>query len=237
MTDPKRILLMIGSPRGKKSTSTALGSHLLELFEEKGLEIVDTIWIGTMLRSPEKIKLMLNTVEKADIIILTAPLYDDCQPYIVIKTMEIIASNRKEQKKISKKGNTKLFSVIVNCAFPEAHHNQTVLRIYRRFTKDVGFLWGGSLAISAGEALRGRYGKSLDEIGSVANRVKKALNRMTSSLSEGNLFEDEVITLIPEILYNAPLFFLGNFFNWLNHRGWVNMAKKKGQDVNARPYG
>jgi hypothetical protein len=178
---------------------------------------------------------MLKTVDEADVIILAAPLYDDCEPYIVIKAMELLAAHQRERAKTSEKGTGKTFSVIVNCAFPELHHNVMVLQIYRKFASDVGYHWGGSLAISAGEALQGRYGKSLDEVGSMAKKVKAALDRMADSLLEGSPV-DEIMSIIPSFFYHGPLSFFGSLFNMMNRRMWASQAKKKGGDVNARPY-
>ncbi|MCK4557738.1 MAG: NAD(P)H-dependent oxidoreductase, partial [Candidatus Aminicenantes bacterium] len=89
MTGAKRVLLLVGSPRGKRSTSTVVGSYLLNLLTENGLESLKSLWIGPVLKSQEKTEQMLKAVDEADIIVLVAPLYDDCQPYIVIKAMEL----------------------------------------------------------------------------------------------------------------------------------------------------
>ncbi len=236
MTGPLRVLLLVGSPRGRRSTSTAVVSYLLNLMKLKGVEPLPVLWIGPILRTQEKISQLLEAVDAADVIVLAAPLYDDCQPYIVIKAMELIAAHQKELAKAQKKNDGKLFSVVVNCAFPEEHHTQTVIRIYRKFAEDAGFRWGGSLSIRVGEALRGREGKTLDDVGSMAKKVKEALVRMADSLAKGSPSADETMSVIPEAFYRGPFFFLGSFFIWLNNRGWAKLAKKKGEDVNARPY-
>ena len=236
MTGSKRVLLLVGSPRGKKSSSTNLGTYLLTALQKKGLKTLQTQWIGHALRSQDKIQQMLEAIDEADIIILAAPLYDDCEPYIVIKIMELIVARQKELAKTSKESTGKIFSVIVNCAFPELHHNVAALQIYRKFASDVGFHWGGSLAISAGEALQGKEGKSLDDVGSMAKKVKGVLDRMADSFSEGSPPADEIMSIIPSFFYHGPLSFLGSLFNGINNRMWASRAKKKGEDVSARPY-
>jgi len=236
MTISQRVLFLIGSPRGKKSSSTAICSYLLKMLKQKSLLNLETLWIGFQLKSPAKIGQMLDAVDSADIIVLAAPLYDDCEPYIVIKTMELIAARRKEKIERSDVQKNHVFTVIVNCAFPEEHHNHTVLKIYRKFAKDSGFIWGGSIAISAGEMLRGRYGKSLDDAGSIAKKLKKSLEGMAESFIKGDPAEDATICLMPPAFYRGPFSFIGALFNWLGNRNWASLAKKKGQDVNARPY-
>lgn len=236
MNRAKRVLLLVGSPRGKRSTSTAVGTYLLKLLNSKGLESLDTLWISSAVQTREKIAQMLEAVESADIIVLAAPLYDDCEPYIVIKAMELVAAQRKGAEMMRTGGDDKLFSVIVNCAFPEEHHIETVIRIYRKFAEDVGFIWGGSLSIRAGEALQGRIGKTLEDVGSMAKRVKQAINRMSESLSGDLPAVDETMSVIPKSFTRGPLSLLGSLMIWLNNSGWARQAKKRGEDVNARPY-
>jgi hypothetical protein len=236
MNRKKRVLVLVGSPRGKKSTSTAVGAFLLDLMKNKGLESLEPIWIGSAVRTQEKISQMLEAVESADIIVLAAPLYDDCQPYIVIKAMELIAAEREGVEISREEEADKLFSVIVNCAFPEEHHTETVIRIYRKFAESVGFQWGGSLTIRAGEALQGRTGKTLEELGSMAKKVKGALVQMAESLSGGLPIGNETMCVIPESFSRGPFSFIGSLFIGINNRMWAREAKKKGENVDARPY-
>lgn len=233
---PKRVLLLVGSPRGKKSTSTALGSYLLKILHSKGMEPRDTLRLVSAIRTQEKEAHMLEAVEGADIIVLATPLYDDCEPYIVIKAMELIAARRKGMEKAPESDGSKIFSVIVNCAFPEKHHTETVVRIYRKFAEDVGFLWGGSLSIRSGEALQGRAGKTLEDVGSMAKKVKQALHRLAESLSGESPTRDDTMSVIPESFTHGFFSFVGSLFVWLNNRGWAREAKKRGEDVDARPY-
>ena len=236
MNGSKRVLLLVGSPRGKRSTSTVVGAYLADLLTKQGLESLATQWIGPVLRSQEKTKQMLEAVDAADIIVLAAPLYDDCQPYIAIKAMELISAHKKNLSKSPDLNSNRLFSVIVNCAFPEEHHPQTVIRIHRKFAEDVGFRWGGSLAIRAGEVLQGRKGKTLDDIGSMAKRVKEALALMADSLSKGLPPADQTLCVIPESFLRGSFSFLGSFFVWQSNRHWASLTKKRGKDVNARPF-
>ncbi|UCE42139.1 MAG: NAD(P)H-dependent oxidoreductase, partial [Candidatus Aminicenantes bacterium] len=121
-----RVLLLVGSPRGKKSNSTSVGSYLLNILDKRGLE-TETLWINRQLSDDEKRSQMLDAVDRADIIILTAPLYDDCQPYIVTRAMEAIAARLKNL------GN-KRFIPIINCGFPEPRHITAVaIAIYQKF--------------------------------------------------------------------------------------------------------
>jgi len=221
-----RALLLIGSPRGKKSTSTSVGNYLLTGLKEKGLEI-NTLWIKRQLVNDEKIAEMLEAIDNAEIVILTAPLYDDCQPYIVIKTMELIVSHQKTLA-------TKRFIPIINCGFLEAHQITTVaIPIYKKFASKVGLEWAGSLAIGGGEILNGKNGIQLDDLGGVVNKVKKALEQITEALANGVSFPDEAMLAFPEIFAGR---LLGRYMIWNYNRSKKKEAKMNGAEVDARPY-
>jgi len=219
-------LLLVGSPRGKKSTSTSVGSYLINILDKRGLK-TEILWIDRQLADEEKLSQMLDAVDRADIIILTAPLYDDCQPYIVTRTMEAIAAHLKNL------GN-KRFIPIINCAFQEPEHITSVaIAIYHKFATTVGFKWAGSLAIGGGEMLQGARGKKLEEIGKMAGKVKKALERIANALVADSSFPDESVRAIPDFFYK-PL--IKKAMSWMNNHGWKSQVKKNGGIVDARPY-
>ena len=219
-------LLLVGSPRGKKSTSSSVGSYLLNILEKRGLD-TDILWINRQLADDEKLFQMLDAVDRADIIILTAPLYDDCQPYIVTQTMEAIAARQKNL-------GDKRFIPIINCGLPEPEHITAVaIAIYHKFATIVGFKWAGSLAIGGGEMLQGARGKKLDEIGKMAGKVKKALERIADALAADCSFPDESIRAVPDFFYKP---FMKKIITRMNNYGWKSRAKKNGGVVDARPY-
>ena len=104
-------LILVGSPRGRLSSSTSIGNYLSKQLDDRGLE-TEMLWLREVLPSEERTAKMLESVGAADIIIVIAPLYDDCQPYLVTKTMELIA----DQGTVNA---DKRFIPIVNCGFSE----------------------------------------------------------------------------------------------------------------------
>ena len=136
-----KAILLMGSPRGRKSASNAVCIYLQELFNKYGFENQDPIILRNSVTSEEKINNMLAVMEKADIIVLVAPLYDDTSPAIVIKTMEVMAKN-------SEKIANKRFLPIINCGLPESFHiTEVAIPIYHKFSTTVGLHWVGSLAL------------------------------------------------------------------------------------------
>jgi hypothetical protein len=222
----KRGLILVGSPRGKKSTSTSLGKYLKGRLEEKGLE-TELLWINRQVTTEQRITEMLEAVDRADIVVLTAPLYDDCQPYIVVKTMEAIAARGKIMGSIR-------FIPIINCGFPEPEHITAVsISLYHKFATTVGFRWAGSLAVGGGEMLQGASGKTLEDLGKMTARVRRALEEIADALAADNSLPDKSLRTVPNFFYKPVLkkLILG-----MNNAGWKSRAKKNGAAVDARPF-
>lgn len=220
------VLILVGSPRGKKSSSTSLGNYLMSLLRDRGLE-VEILWIKLQLTTEERTSQMLEAISDAEDVILIAPLYDDCQPYIVTKTMELIAAQDVDTKK-------KRFLPIINCGFPESSHITAVaIPIYRKFASKMGYEWAGSLALGGGEMLQGRDGKQLDDIGGLGDKIKKELEKIADALARGEVYPDEALEVIPGI-FMKPI--LADIIRWMNNRGWRSRAKDNGAVVDARPY-
>ena len=214
-------LLLVGSPRGIKSTSTIVGEYLMNLLREKELE-TDTLWLIKQFSSKEKMNQVLEAIDKADIVILAAPLYDDCQPFIVAKTMEAIASSGKSMKK-------KRLFIIKNSGFGETIHITAVsLSIYKKFAESVGFKWAGSLAIGGGEMFRGAHGKKLDDSGIFAKRLKRSLGNIAEDLENKKSYPDET--------FEIPRIFKSKLFMWIGNQRWKSGAKKNKAIIDARPY-
>jgi hypothetical protein len=217
---------LVGSPRGKKSTSTSLGSYLLSNLEKRGLE-TEMLWLNRHVANDEKLSQMFGAIDRADIVVLTAPLYDDCQPYIVTRAMEAVAASQLNLE-------NKRFIPIINCGFPEPEHITAVaISIYHKFASTVGFRWAGSLALGGGEMLQGATGKKLEDLGKLAGKVKKALDRIADALVAENSFPDESLRIVPKIFYKPVM---KKVIHRLNNYGWESRAKKNGVDVNYRPY-
>ncbi|UCD72533.1 MAG: hypothetical protein JSW01_03510 [Candidatus Bathyarchaeota archaeon] len=223
MTDT---LILVGSPRGKKSSSTSLGNHLKSLLQDRGLE-VEMLWIKLQLVTEEKTSLMLEAISDAEAVIMIAPLYDDCQPYIVTKTMELIAAQELDVKK-------RRFLPIINCGFPESSHITAVaIPIYKKFASKIGYDWAGSLALGGGEMLQGRYGKQLDDIGGLGDKARRELEKIADVLAGGIVYSDEALVVMPDI-FLKPI--LADLIRWMNNRMWRSQAEKHGAAVDARPY-
>jgi hypothetical protein len=128
----------------------------------------------------------------------------------------------------------KRFIPIINCGLPEPEHiTSAVISIYHKFASTVGFKWAGSLAIGGGEMLQGTSGKKLDDLGKMAARTRKTLERISDALAAGESFPDESLRTVPDFFYTP---FMKKIITRINTLGWKSRAKKKGEAVDARPY-
>lgn len=222
-TPVRRAVLLIGSPRTKKSTSASLGGYLFEQLNARGVE-TQTIQIYTSLNSPERMRAMFQAIDNADLVVLAFPLYVDSLPAPVIAALEKIAANRNGQ------GSPIRFAAISNCGFPEAHHNQTALAICSEFARQNGLTWLGGLALGGGEGLV--HGVPLNEMDGRAIPLKKALDLAAEALVQGKP--------IPQ----SSQEFLGKpvIPNWMyklfGGYGWKQQAKQYGaqKELKRQPY-
>lgn len=110
-----------------------------------------SLYLHTVLGSPEKVKALLDAVDGADLVTLAFPLYVDSLPAPVIEGLERAAHRRGRERT-----RRQLFTAIANCGFPEAHHNATALAICDRFAREAGstgrghWRWAAARRLMAG---------------------------------------------------------------------------------------
>jgi hypothetical protein len=219
----RRAVLLIGSPRTKKSTSASLGGYLFEQLNARGVE-TQTIQIYTSLNSPERMRAMFQAVDDADLVVLAFPLYVDSHPAPVIATLEKMAAHRKGQ------GSPIRFAAISNCGFPEAHHNQTALAICSEFARQNGLTWLGGLALGGGEGLV--HGVPLSEMDGRAIPLKKALDLAAEALVQGKPIPQSSRELLDKpVIPNWMYKLFGGY-------GWKQQAKQYGaqKELKRQPY-
>ena len=213
-TSIKRALLLVGSPRTRKSTSNSLGGYLFDQLGKHNIQ-TETIYIHTTMYSAERTKAMLDAVDAADLILLAFPLYVDSLPAPVMNALEHIASHRASQ---SETKPHQLFAAIANCGFPEPDHNATALAICANFAQLTGFEWADSLALGAGEGMV--HGMPLNELDGRVNPLKKALDLSANSLARGMAIPSEAQALL------AKPFVPGWLYRAMGVYGWSQQAKR-----------
>jgi multimeric flavodoxin WrbA len=227
-TPLRRALLLVGSPRGRKSTSQALGGYLLEQLAARGT-LVETIQLYPALGSRERTRSLLETVDAADLIVLAFPLYIDSLPGPVMRGLELIAARRGAARPAGEAGRP-AFAVIVNSGLPEAEQNRTALAICARFARQAGFSWAGGLALGGGYGVVN--GTPLSQLGWRGRSIRASLELTAGSLAAGSPIPDEAVGLMAKRrIPNWMILLLGPV-------GWILKARQYGV-VHAlwrRPY-
>ncbi len=226
----QKALLLIGSPKGKASTSWAIGDYFLRKLETGGLE-TEEMFISAALRTPESRNDMLAAVDAADLVIVSFPLYIDQLPAPLIQALELIADHRKAKPAAAPGADPHAgrLAAIVHCGFPETFQNQAAVDIMRRFAKEAGFVWAGELSMGMGGAVGG---KALEKAGGMVKNVVKALEASAVSLTAGGLIPESATALAGKPMMATWIYLL--FANF----GMKGMARKNGvaKRVHDRPY-
>ncbi len=224
MKPPPRTLVLIGSPRGHRSTSESLGSYFLDCLKDRG-------WTGESLIVPHLVKTaagretLVGSAARADLLVLSFPLYVDCLPTPVIQGLEVLASAAHQ----ADGAPSQRFLAIANCGFPEAAHNRTALAICHQFAFETGREWIGGLAMGMGESVAGR---PLAQAGGLVRNVRKAMELTAGEVSAGRPVPEEAERLMERPLMPRWIYLLVG--GW----GWKHRARRFGahRRIDARPY-
>lgn len=221
--EKRKALLIIGSPRGLKSTSHALGDRLLKKLAAGGLD-TDTIIVGAGLHGERNRAAMSEAAADADLLIVSFPLYVDQLPAPLVEALGLIAAAGAKTG-----GRPRKLMAIVQCGFPENLQCKPGVDIMRRFAQEAGFVWAGALSMGMGGALGG---KPPAKAGGMARNVVRAIDGTAGALLAGGDVPSESVALMAKPLIPRWLYvFMANF-------GMKSQAKKHGAKTRLydRPY-
>lgn len=202
----RRALLLVGSPKTRKSTSNSLGGYLFEGIKAHSVQ-TETIYLHTVLRNPKKMQSLLDAVDAADLVMLAFPIYCDSLPAPVIEAFERIAAHRQDFDV----SHHQMFAAIANCGFPEAYQCDTALAICKIFAQNTGFEWVGGMALGGGGMVNGF---PLIEGGGKTLRMRQSLDLAAEALAQGkNIPEVAKENLAKPIIPNWA-YWLVSFQRW-----------------------
>jgi hypothetical protein len=225
----RRAVLLVGSPRTKKSTSASLGSYLMAQLAARGLA-VETIQIYTAFNAAGRRRAALEVLDAADLVVLAFPLYVDSLPAPVIAALEGIARHRAERSAHQGVSARQRLAAIANCGFPEASHNATALAICAEFARQSGLGWAGGLALGGGEGLV--HGTPLDELDGRAIPIRRSLEMAAAALADGQPIPQAARDLLARPTVPAWMYRLLGGYGWKQRARQYGMAKQLGR----RPY-
>lgn len=223
MSSPKSCLLLVGSPKGRKSASFSVGAHLLKDLHGRGLQAEEVI-IYEEAKSDASLQRLVERMGMADLVVLSFPLYVDSLPSRVIRLMEMVEENSTREK-LRGKG----FLVMINSGFPETRQSAVAIEICRLFASSNGMEWRGALCLPGGPILNAM---PLEQAGGRARHQVKGLGIAANDLAGGKEVSDQAKEEfsrlgIPKWLYIITA-----------NRGWGRVNHKRGVKVDLKraPY-
>jgi multimeric flavodoxin WrbA len=228
MSQPRNVLLLIGSPRGEGSNSHAIGKFLVDKMEEKGL-VSEEAFVTRLVNTREGTERLLKSVDNADIIVLATPMYVDSLPMQTIKAMELIHEHRKAVFPTK----PQMLVAIINSGFPEKEQMNIAIKIIQNFAQESNFKWGGGIRVGWGMALNS---EPLNEKKGMTRKLTKGLSLASLDLSMGHPMSKEAEDLASSLF--VPLFLAKTMTRLFLNRGWNKLAKDNNAQTKMydRPY-
>lgn len=182
----------------------------------------DAECICQVIRDEDRMRRVIEKIDRSDLVILSFPLYVDSLPAPMIRFLEIVDEHRKGREKRDQR-----LVAICQSGFPESHHNDYALRICSIFARDAGFRWVGGLAVGGGGAI-GR--RDIQEGGAMLRNLRKALDLSSAALVDGKDVPPEAKELTNKGI--APPW----LYNWIVNRMWKRDARNNGVDPRRKPH-
>jgi multimeric flavodoxin WrbA len=206
ITPPHRALLLVGSPRGLKSTSQSLGGYLFQKLAACGIQI-EIIQLYPALGTQSRTAALLNAIDAHDLIVLAFPLYISGLPGPATRVLELI------EEHLAGRAAQPAFAAIVNSGLPEAAQNQTALEICAAFAHRTGLTWMGGLALGGGYGVVN--GVPLEKLGWRGNSIRASLELSAASLAAGDPIPGEALRLMAKQRISNWVIFLGGTVSWI----------------------
>ena len=236
-----RVLLLVGSPKRERSTSAVLGAYVTARLADEGYHRT-TVDLRKSLASAAGTAELLASVDGADAIVLSTPLYIDSLPATVTRALELIAQHRLARALVSELTprdtladveatltTRPLLLALVNLGFPESQQGTVALEICRHFAAAADLDWAGGLSLGGGGALEGR---PLNERAKMTRHVRAALDLAAAALAAGEPVPEAAVALMARPLVRPAV------YRRATNRGFHRLARKhKELDLDARPYG
>lgn len=205
----KTVAVLIGSARPKgSSTSESLARALIADLEKGGAE-VSLVFASQFIKPGRMADAALATMLKADLLVISTPLYVDGLPALVTRALDWLAQRLGQESHA-----LRAVAGLLNSGYPEAVHNRIAMRLLRNFARESGLGWAGGLALGGGEIIHGR---PLTDVRWLARRPSRALRLAGQALAAGQGIPEAAIQLMARPLVPSWLFRLVARVRWLRH--------------------
>jgi multimeric flavodoxin WrbA len=181
------ILVIVGSPNGKKGNSESLADSLIDKLNNRNLTSKKVL----IRKEINKLDGLIELINHSDIMILSLPVYENAVPGLVLEFFEMIYANK---NRIINKSRKML--VISNSGFAEPIANKSTLSHCELFATKMGFEWMGGISVSPGTLIGG---KKLEDTGSTYKKIIKIFDLIADKICT-----DEKITAHELNLVSKP---------------------------------
>ncbi|MDR3601620.1 MAG: flavodoxin [Desulfosporosinus sp.] len=176
--------------------------------------------------SAHKLSEDFETFSKAEVIIISFPLYYFCMPGILTRFLEDYYHSHTISGNISNK--VKVYA-IVNCGFPEPETNLEAVRVIKSFSRHIKAEFRFGVLIGGGPMMFAA--KNAPFMKKAVQKLNNAFLSIAEDIQQENFAKPDHIYIgvnFPKRLY----FFMGG-------RGWITSARKNGlqkKDLYKKPY-
>lgn len=216
-------IVLIGSPKGRNSSSFLLGSKLAEGLRKHGAGVREEM-VHSCLRTEDGALRLLDAVDASDLAVFSFPLYVDSLPSPLTRLLELVA----ERRSIASATGSPRLAAIVQCGFPESRQCDTAVGICRLFSERTGMHWAGALAMGMGGSLERGFRK----LPGGGKNILRALDMASESLAGGGDIPGEATRLFATPLMPRWMYTL------FGNAGWRMQLRRNraGRPLTFRPH-
>ncbi len=220
-----KIVSLIGSNRGEKSTSASMVNYLAQQFIPRGIPVISHYALR-MYNKPHEQAVFLKDMMESELLIVSTPVYVDLLPAPLIHLLEEI---RERVGRNALKGRKIL--AIIHSGYPELQQRRPSLEMCRCFAREMGMEWCGCLSFGGTSPISGQ---PLEAMGSMTKGIRSALDQTVEKIVNGGLIEVETLVLENRSTIPLPPWAVKLMINAMTR----NNARKSGiKDLKASPYG
>lgn len=223
----KNVVLVSASP---KINEQSVSKEFLEMAGSQiNANVVSKTFIDVRKSiSTHKLSEDFETLSKADVIIISFPLYYFCMPGILTRFLLDYYNFHTVSGNV--RNNVKVYA-IVNCGFPEPEINLEAVRAIRSFSQHISaefrfgvLIGGGSMMFAA---------KNAPFMKKAVQKLSDAFTSIAEDIQHENIAKMDHIYIGVNFPFSRRLYF------FMGDRGWITSARKNGlrkKDLYKKPY-
>lgn len=223
----KNVVLVSASPKlNEQSVSKEFlemaGSQInADVFSKTFIDVRKSILTHNLLED-------FKTLAKADVIIISFPLYYFCLPGILTRFLVDYYNYYTVSGNV--KNHVKVYT-IVNCGFPEPEINLEAVRVIKSLCQHINAEFRFGVLIGGGPMMFAAKN---------APFMKKAVQKLSDAFSSiAADIKDENSTKMDPIYIGVKFPFSRRLYFFMGNRGWITLARKNGlqkKDLYKKPY-